>query len=182
MSILYDDDYCIGYRSDKGSVYSQYGSETETMSEDTTVHSKNNNKLSKISYKTVDKGLNKMKIYVNGKIVKVRFFETKYLPGTLIRNAITGNRFEGLYVGKKTEDLFFKVCNTTIENGTRTPIIMYFDSPEQFEKHFKCTVTDANKERWRNKNNIIMKLRNEQNDQKYHMQELNSELLNTIVK
>ena len=111
--------------------------------------------------KIVEKGFHKFIKRVNGQLLKIGFYETNITPGTLIRSAVTGNRYENFLVGSYIEDLFFKVCNTTIETGKRCPIYMFFDSPEEFENHFKCTLSDDIKNKWKHKNLIALKRREE---------------------
>jgi len=109
----------------------------------------------------VEKGFHKFIKEVDGKLLKIGFYETNITPGSLIRSATTGNRYENFLVGSYIEDLFFKVCNTTIETGKRAPLFIFFDSPEQFEKHFRCTISDVIKEKWRIKNIIAINRREE---------------------
>lgn len=97
-------------------------------------------------------GYYKFKKIVNNKAYKIGFYETRTTPGSLIRNAVTGNINDFLYVGTYHEDIFFKVCNTTIDHKKRIPIILFYESPEEFEKHFKCIVQEDVKTKWRIKN------------------------------
>lgn len=154
---MYDD---ISNYNNEYSEYSYY-SDTESFS-DMSVSSNIRYKKNVLNnMKIVDKGFHKFIKEVDGKLLKIGFYETNITPGSLIRSAVTGNRYEKFYVGSYIEDLFFKVCNTTIETGKRVPIFMFFDSPEQFEKHFRCTVNDESKKKWRIKNSIAMIRREE---------------------
>jgi hypothetical protein len=69
--------------------------------------------------------------------------------GSYIRNAVTGQKYK-YKVGSKNEDLLFKtkVC---IE-GLHYSNSLFYDSPEQFEKHFFVTVNGETKETWYSKN------------------------------
>lgn len=129
-----------------------YYTDLESISE-VSVNTLSNNKKYK---KIVNNNFNKFTKIVNGKIVKIGFYETNITPGSYIRNAITGNIYGNIHdkilVGSYVEDLFFKVCNTTIETGKRSPIFMFFNSPNEFEKHFKCKISDEVKEKWKIKN------------------------------
>jgi hypothetical protein len=71
----------------------------------------------------------------------------------MIRNAITGIRYDDYHVGRYGEDLFYKVSYAVGEKGRRESCILFFDSPEQFEKHFGLIVNLDTKEKWRNKCN-----------------------------
>jgi hypothetical protein len=67
--------------------------------------------------------------------------------GTPIRNAVTGIR-TNFIVGSKDEDLFFKVNKTTGNNQRKEPLILYYDSPEQYEKHHLTSVQNVIKKKW----------------------------------
>jgi hypothetical protein len=70
--------------------------------------------------------------------------------GSNIRNAISGQRMPHL-VGSKNEDLYFSVMEVTGINGRNEGIKLFYDSPEQYEKHFYVTLDQQIKERWHNK-------------------------------
>lgn len=93
---------------------------------------------------------------INGKLVtekrnvKIGYYHTPFIRGATIRNAVSG-LFETDYkVGKKEEDLFFKVAMCTGEHGN-SPHNLYYDSPEQCERHWRNKLDDAVKEKWNNK-------------------------------
>ena len=72
--------------------------------------------------------------------------------GSQIRDAITGQRCQYL-VGSKYEDLFFSViiCN----GNTRQPYhpsVLFYDSPEQYEKHQHIDLPIDVKTLWYRKN------------------------------
>lgn len=83
----------------------------------------------------------------------IDIYETSYIPETRIRNAVTGNRYRDEHpklkylVGSAQEDLFFKVSFSTGERG-RNPSILFYDSPEQCEKHHKIVLSQKIKEAW----------------------------------
>ena len=91
----------------------------------------------------------------------ILYYKTSYVPGTYIRNALTGDYYNFL-VGSKFENLLYKVFLSTGEKGTQTtvlhnhykdktinePSILYYDSPIEYEKHFCCRVGPAIKEKW----------------------------------
>ena len=72
--------------------------------------------------------------------------------GSQIRDAITGHRCQYL-VGSKYEDLFFSVI---ISNGnTRQsyhPAVLFYDTPEQYEKHQHIELPMETKKCWYQKN------------------------------
>ena len=82
------------------------------------------------------------------KRVKVEFFETTLAPNRYIKNAITGAIEAPFRVGTEDEDLFFSVFLSTGECGP-TPPCLFYDSPEQYERHFYTKVSDELKVRWR---------------------------------
>jgi len=67
--------------------------------------------------------------------------------GTRIRNAVTGTYYNFI-VGSSAEDLFFKVIEATGRGGRKESIMLYYDSPEQYENHHLNTVSQEAKERW----------------------------------
>jgi hypothetical protein len=68
--------------------------------------------------------------------------------GTSIRNAITGERIFSHKVGSRMEDLYFKV---TISLGIseKGPVTLFFENPEQFERHLFEEVKEEEKKKWR---------------------------------
>ena len=90
------------------------------------------------------------------KNVRVEFFPTSSTPNAVIKNAMTG-AFQGdgvkyFRVGSRDEDLFFSVILATGELGPDAPTLFY-DSPEQYERHFMTKLPEANKRAWLIKNN-----------------------------
>lgn len=93
------------------------------------------------------------------KSVRVEFFPTTSIPNGLIKHAITGT-FQGIdrrffKVGTKDEDLFFTVILATGELGQNAPV-MFFDNPEQYEKHFFTKVSQSIKDNWTVKKNAAV--------------------------
>ena len=70
-----------------------------------------------------------------------------------IRDAISGE-YTKYVVGKKEEELFFRVAIAT-GKCTDGPVHLYYFSPEQYEQHHKCYVTDVVKVSWQKKYNAI---------------------------
>ena len=117
-------------------------------------YNKNKDLLSEI--KKMDKNYYKVNRVVNkqwpdgkySKKVNIELY-TSGDSGSYIRNAVTGQKYK-YKVGSKNEDLLFKtkVC---IE-GLHYSNSLFYDSPEQFEKHFFVTVNGETKETWYSKN------------------------------
>ena len=76
--------------------------------------------------------------------------------GMSIRNAETGHYYR-FKVGSKDEDLFFKVALATGElKTTNGSNVLFYDSPEQYEKHLMAEVDQEIKDRWVNKKKLLM--------------------------
>lgn len=70
--------------------------------------------------------------------------------GNRIRNAVTGVKYNFM-VGSSYEDLFFKVTDSTGRSGRRDPLILYYDSPEQYENHQFTNISTEIKQKWHKK-------------------------------
>jgi len=102
--------------------------------------------------KNIDKHYHKLTRKVNNKDFSIEIYSTNVTPGTMIRDAITGSRYTQYRVGSMNENLFFKVSIATGETG-KDGALFFFDSPEQYERHFKniISISQSEKERWTNK-------------------------------
>lgn len=87
------------------------------------------------------------------------FYETGTLPKTTIRNAVTGDRQRGFYVGSNDENLFFKVMNSTASLKNREPYMLFYENPEQWEKHTGTVCPTSTKDKWANKFQAELKKR-----------------------
>ena len=67
--------------------------------------------------------------------------------GTRIVNAVTGNKYN-IKVGSAKENLLFKVIDATGFNGRKEPLMLYYDSPEQYENHYFTNVSQDTKQQW----------------------------------
>jgi len=88
-----------------------------------------------------------------GKRVKIEGFETRNNPNARMINAVTGipyfdgedrNRYR---VGTVDEDELFKVKFLSGENKTG-PLLLFYDNPEQYERHQCVIVSTEMKEKW----------------------------------
>jgi hypothetical protein len=70
--------------------------------------------------------------------------------GSTIRNAVTGIKYVGDMVGTQSEDLYFKVRFATGESGIEAATLFY-DNPEQFEKHQFQDLSQNIKKNWHDK-------------------------------
>jgi hypothetical protein len=103
--------------------------------------------------KSTDPAFNTVKRIIDGKPSAISYYCTGIRPGTAIRDAITGAHDPTYRVGKYDEYLFFKVCMATGEGkrgnyGEVETQHLYYDSPEQYEKHFYTTVDSSVKTAW----------------------------------
>jgi hypothetical protein len=94
------------------------------------------------------------------KPARVVFFPTSMVPNSHIKNAITG-AFQGMdgqffRVGSKDEDLFFSVILATGELGQAGPPTLFYDNPEQYERHFFTKLPKELKNTWEIKHNAAM--------------------------
>ena len=72
--------------------------------------------------------------------------------GSKIRDAITG-KYTKDYVGGANEDLYFTMILATGELAKKH-IVLYFDSPEQCERHLNQIIDQRIKEKWNNKRSM----------------------------
>jgi hypothetical protein len=74
--------------------------------------------------------------------------------GSHIRNAVTGIYTKDI-VGSASEDSYFTTSFATGE-CPKGPLILYFDSPEQYERHFYTTLSENIKSKWNDKRQMCM--------------------------
>jgi hypothetical protein len=151
----YDDNasYGYGYSDDDQRSYVSYGSSSGGSSFLNPQKKKQRQLAEKA--KMEDKGYRKM--YVDGK--KFEMYFTTNMPGTAIRNAVTGVRFPQFPVGSKCEYLFFKVAMATGLHG-RDGAMLFYDTPEQYERHMKIEVLQSEKQHWHARSQAIEKILN----------------------
>ena len=94
------------------------------------------------------------------------YYETRSINDARIRNAITGVWYRDDHpkckyiVGSEQEDLFFKARICTGENemsskdNRKNAVLLFYDSPEQFEKHQRVVLNLDIKEKWHEKNRL----------------------------
>jgi hypothetical protein len=89
------------------------------------------------------------KIWIDGKFYK-RITIKNYgsgCQGTRIINAVTGTKYN-IKVGSAEENIFFKVTDSSGINGRNEPLMLYYDSPEQYENHYFTNVSQDTKQQW----------------------------------
>ena len=96
--------------------------------------------------KTVDKGF---AVIAPKSKNPIAYFHTESNPGSTIRNAVTGQYETGYKFGSVNQDLFFKVGQPSPTNSVMH--MLFYDSPEQYEKHFNTTLHANIKSKWSEK-------------------------------
>jgi hypothetical protein len=129
-------------------MYNEQFGPDDTHSETITLDS-NKRKYRKMwdDAKKVDNGFHKFKRKVGMKTYEIEVYSTSTTPGRMIRDAISGTRYNQYRVGSCNEYLFFKVKISTGEIG-KDGGSLFFDSPEQYERHTKSTISQAIKDNW----------------------------------
>ena len=135
---------------DDGDNYSVITDTTDEISVQRPVPRKGRNNQAYENLKMSDSDYHKI-IRREGDVkIKTEVYSTAITPGTLIRDAITGHKQANFHVGTWKEDLFFKVHETSgyIGNGA---YILFYDSPEQYERHMKANISSSIKRKWTDK-------------------------------
>jgi len=123
---------------------------SDTISYTTINSRRNKSKKDSDNTKNGDKGYHKIKIPYGRKEIEIEVYTTPITPGKPIRDAITGARFTKHLVGSLDENLYFKTVISTGKLGTDAGLLFY-DSPEQFERHLRTTVSQEIKQKWTDK-------------------------------
>jgi hypothetical protein len=79
------------------------------------------------------------------KKLKIILFGSGQL-GTIIRNAVTGEKYYGHKVGSSDEDLYFKTKIATGEFGNE-PVTLFYENVEQYERHMGNKINSETKQR-----------------------------------
>jgi len=78
--------------------------------------------------------------------------------GSYVRNAVTGTVCkEFIRVGSSDEDLYFKVTDSSGRNGRNYPLMLYYDSPEQYENHHFTSISPEVKRNWLQRSSAVQK-------------------------
>lgn len=97
--------------------------------------------------KAMDPGYHKIVRRENGVKLKTEVYSTSFIPGTMIRDAITGHKYNRYRVGSSDESLFFKAKDVSGTTNNQ-PNILFYESPEQFERHMKVNISTDIKKSW----------------------------------
>ena len=96
---------------------------------------------------TIKRGAGKKKRFIT-------FFDSTGI-GRVAVNART-NRPYSFKVGSRHEDSVFGIIIATGETGERTPPTLFYDTPEEYENHFRVRISDETKKRWKSKYNAYL--------------------------
>lgn len=77
-------------------------------------------------------------ILPDGSFLKIESYCTPFIIGSRIRHAITGKRTH-CHVGTRDESAFFIVTDTTAPS--QTPRRLYYNSPEEYERHYRINLS-----------------------------------------
>jgi|LauGreDrversion2_2_1035103.scaffolds.fasta_scaffold47139_1 hypothetical protein len=127
---------------------------------------------SKKKYKTTEPSVpleHTMYVQIKNKRVKIKVHETLQTPNAKMVNAITGIPFYDdddpkykYLVGTRQEDDLFKVKMVSGIKGKS--LLLFYESPLAYERHFACTLKEDIKSKWNEKNtryrNQVRKERN----------------------
>lgn len=128
----------------------EYARNYDYLSEPSTENSFRNVKTGTKAEKYKDDGFNSVPCSFRGrgKTQRIEFYETSATPNRFIRDAITGVRRVPYRTGTPDEDLFFSVRLATGEGRYIDGSNLFYDNPEQYERHFRVVVPESIKERW----------------------------------
>jgi len=137
------------YRMESDSYYDYHSYENSVFDSSNGVsvssHIKKQRKLRE-EYKRLDKSYLKIYRKINDKRTGIEVYKTPYTPDSRIRNACTGC-FQNFRVGTTDEYMFYKVALATGETG-QEPGHLYYDNPEQYERHLNALVPQEEKDSW----------------------------------
>jgi len=109
--------------------------------------------------------LDKRYCVINKRIMeKNNFYKNKKIElygsgdiGSTIRDAETGDYYRGHIVGSSIEDLYFKIsysrASKNDSNNNLEPLILFYHSPEHYERHQHVLLNDDIKQKWNSKKN-----------------------------
>lgn len=134
--MLYEDDMCHPLNQECEPVTSKYETNTKVKKIMSDIYQNNSSRgFHLIKRQSKDGKWHNVEVFSSG------------CQGSTIRNAISGSYCYGDRVGSKQEDLYYKVGISTGDIGKDT-ISLFYDSPEQYERHMYTTVDSENKKLW----------------------------------
>lgn len=118
-------------------------------------HNERRNRVSIMEHKALDNGyccIQTDRKTPTGSHIYIEYYYTNLTPGALIRNATTGGYEYGYKVGSSDEDLLFKVTRAVGDFKNKDSHMLFYNSPEQYERHFMTVLPVETKEKWTLKN------------------------------
>lgn len=119
--------------------------------DNTTISSKSTDrgmKRAKNLLNMVDNGKYKMTLQHNREKVKIACFSTDSTNHAYIRNAVSGI-IQPHRACSGQQDLYYKVIDVSgLGTSTKIPKHLYYDSPEEYERHQNREVSISTKKRW----------------------------------
>lgn len=94
----------------------------------------------------------------NRRNVKITYYTTNMTPGRYIRDAVSGAYCKPYRVGRKVEDLFFKVAFTrgNTAGHSQHGETLFYSSPQEYEKHMCVKLPEETKKLWKDKFNKMI--------------------------
>lgn len=132
--MLYEDDMCHPLNQECEPILSKNETNTKIKKIMSDIHH-NTKGLHIVKRQSKDRKWHSVEVFSSG------------CQGNTIRNAISGSYYYGDRVGSKQEDFYYKVGISTSDVG-RDTISLFYDSPDQYERHMYATVNSENKQRW----------------------------------
>lgn len=154
----YDNNSIHSSQNDTHHYISQNNDDTYSVITDSTIDESIQNNTTKKrrenklyeEYKSMDPNYHKIIRRENGVKLKTEVYSTSITPGSVIRDAITGHKYNQYRVGSWNEDLFFKVKDSSGIIGPEA-YTLFYDSPEQSERHLKISISTDVKKKWTDK-------------------------------
>jgi hypothetical protein len=134
--MIYEEDYLHPNNQDTNETKSQASDDVYTVSS-----------YKRKEKKEKDKYLREKLVYdeFRKRMTKLVYFDSGVSPMRYIRDAITGEKYN-VKVGSFREDSFFKVRIAMGEN--ENPATLFYQSPEEHERHFQCSMDPLMKQQW----------------------------------
>ena len=98
---------------------------------------------------------------ITGEMERIILYNTGFTPGSRIRHAVSGGRYDDVLLGSLRENLLFKV-QVSLQ---KTPVSLYFSSPEEYERTFYATLPKETKHEWNLKRENYIQLAKKMNEQ-----------------
>jgi hypothetical protein len=128
----------------------EYAESVDASTLDNTTISSTNTRVKKNKevLKYVDNGKYKVTGVLNGEPIKFECYATNATNHAYIRNAVTGI-IQSHRACSGQEDLYFKVIDVSgLGNPTKWQKHLYYDSPEECERHQNRKVSIQTKKKW----------------------------------